>query len=262
MKKITFIALLFFATLGLTAQSGEILYTDFEPDTMQYVTFDNTWYVDINYDNASDFKLSGYQAMHFFMPTIDMLNGFECCVVHEGTYLDSDTLVWVTHDDWYANGSSITTDPWDGNGYLLYGFRILIDNNYYYGWMYLWVNLRNPDINHMIHGRDIYIDKYAYCTIPNYPLRWGQTALNESVEENTCNQVAIYPNPTDGVLNISFSENTDCQSVEIYAVDGRLLKSQISNFETVNISSLNSGIYILKVNMADGREFTERIVKE
>ena len=52
------------------------------------------------------------------------------------------------------------------------------------------------------------------------------------------------------------------QSVEIYAIDGRLLKSQISNLETVDVSKLNAGIYILKVNMADGREFTERIVKE
>ena len=51
------------------------------------------------------------------------------------------------------------------------------------------------------------------------------------------------------------------QSVEIYALDGRLLKSQNSNCEIVDISSLESGVYILKVTMADGREFTERIVK-
>ena len=45
-------------------------------------------------------------------------------------------------------------------------------------------------------------------------------------------------------------------------MNGRLLKSQISNLETVDVSKLNAGLYILKVNMADGREFTERIVKE
>ena len=52
------------------------------------------------------------------------------------------------------------------------------------------------------------------------------------------------------------------QSVEIYAIDGRLLQSQSSNFETVNISSLESGIYIIKVRLADGREYSERVVKE
>ena len=52
------------------------------------------------------------------------------------------------------------------------------------------------------------------------------------------------------------------QSVEIYAIDGRLLKSQISNLETVDMSSLESGIYIIKVRLADGREYSERVVKE
>ena len=72
----------------------------------------------------------------------------------------------------------------------------------------------------------------------------------------------IHPNPTQNTVNITFSDDAGCQSVEIYAVDGRLLKSQISNLETVDVSKLNAGIYILKVNMADGREFTEKIVKE
>ena len=52
------------------------------------------------------------------------------------------------------------------------------------------------------------------------------------------------------------------QSVEIYAIDGCLLKSQNSNCETVDISSLESGIYIIKVRQADGREYSERVVKE
>ncbi len=74
--------------------------------------------------------------------------------------------------------------------------------------------------------------------------------------------IEVYPNPAQNTVSITFSDGIDCQSVEIYAIDGRLLQSQSSNFETVNMSSLESGIYILKVRQADGREFTERIVKE
>ncbi len=74
--------------------------------------------------------------------------------------------------------------------------------------------------------------------------------------------IEVYPNPAQNTVSITFSDGIDCQSVEIYALDGRMLKSQISNLETVDVSKLNAGIYILKVNMADGREFTERIVKE
>lgn len=84
-----------------------------------------------------------------------------------------------------------------------------------------------------------------------------------SVDENEAyNGISVYPNPARNIVNIAFSDDIDCQSVEIYTIDGRLLQSKSSNFETVDISDLNSGVYILKVNMADGREFTERIVKE
>ncbi|MBQ7533208.1 MAG: T9SS type A sorting domain-containing protein, partial [Bacteroidales bacterium] len=86
--------------------------------------------------------------------------------------------------------------------------------------------------------------------------------VGEIEDNENAVSLEIHPNPTQNTVNITFSDDTDCQSVEIYALDGSLLKSQISNLETVDVSKLNAGIYILKVNMADGREFTERIVKE
>ena len=72
----------------------------------------------------------------------------------------------------------------------------------------------------------------------------------------------IHPNPARDILNISFADDSECQSVEIYAIDGRLLKTQIDNFDKINIADLTSGLYLIKVRMNDGAEFTERIVKE
>lgn len=72
----------------------------------------------------------------------------------------------------------------------------------------------------------------------------------------------IHPNPARDILNISFADDTDCQSVAIYSIDGRLLKTQIDNFDKINIADLTSGLYLIKVRMSDGSEFAERIVKE
>ena len=72
----------------------------------------------------------------------------------------------------------------------------------------------------------------------------------------------IHPNPARDILNISFADDSECQSVEIYAIDGRLLKTQIDNFDKINIADLTSGLYLIKVRMNDGAEFTERIDKE
>ena len=73
-----------------------------------------------------------------------------------------------------------------------------------------------------------------------------------------------YPNPAQNTVNITFSDEIDCQSIEIYSIDGRIVETygRASLQTAIDISNLNPGVYILKVNMADGREFTERIVKK
>lgn len=84
-----------------------------------------------------------------------------------------------------------------------------------------------------------------------------------AVEENAINStISIYPNPAKDVVSVSFTQNTDCSSIEIYSIDGRMVKSQNSDFEKINISNLPAGIYIMRVILNDGTECTERIVKE
>ena len=52
------------------------------------------------------------------------------------------------------------------------------------------------------------------------------------------------------------------QSVEIYAIDGRLVKQHGFNPGTIDVSGLNSGVYVMKVMSGDGQEFYTRVVKE
>ncbi len=71
-----------------------------------------------------------------------------------------------------------------------------------------------------------------------------------------------YPNPAKDIININFAENSTCNSVELYAIDGRLVKLQNFNFSTIDISNLNPGVYVMKLRMSDGKELSERIVKQ
>ena len=89
-----------------------------------------------------------------------------------------------------------------------------------------------------------------------------------AVDEVVVKPFAIYPNPTKDRLNISFSGDNNCRSVEIYSIDGRLVETSpetspsTSHPTTIDISNLTHGMYILKVKTTDGKEYTERIVKE
>ena len=47
-------------------------------------------------------------------------------------------------------------------------------------------------------------------------------------------------------------------------IDGRLVETfqETSLQTTIDISGLNAGMYIIKIRMAEGKEYTEHIVKE
>ena len=67
------------------------------------------------------------------------------------------------------------------------------------------------------------------------------------------NEIAVYPNPVDTVLNISNAENLSNASFSIFNLLGEtVLKSKIMNNNTIDIPNLSSGIYILSLSLEEG----------
>ena len=91
----------------------------------------------------------------------------------------------------------------------------------------------------------------------------GYDAIEEN-EESLAKPYFCYPNPAKDNIYIELSPDVNCQSVEIYTLDGRLVETfpETSQQTTINVENLNAGVYILKIRMADGKEFSEKIVKE
>ena len=81
-------------------------------------------------------------------------------------------------------------------------------------------------------------------------------------------QMAVYPNPTmrgNPITIILTKENQtseDLFNVELYTIDGKLLKMQLQSYGKTDIetSSLPAGIYILKLTTNDGQIYNEKIV--
>ena len=86
----------------------------------------------------------------------------------------------------------------------------------------------------------------------------------QAVDEYDVMPLVFINTLVENVLHVSFANNATCQSIEIYSVDGRIVErhGRASLQTAIDISNLNPGVYILKVNMADGTVHTERIVKE
>ena len=75
------------------------------------------------------------------------------------------------------------------------------------------------------------------------------------------NNLQLFPNPTNGNVNISSA--TTIQSIEIYNVLGAKVYGQKINSKrsNVDISSLNSGVYLFRIKNTDGSSVVKKVVK-
>lgn len=104
---------------------------------------------------------------------------------------------------------------------------------------------------------DSYQNKYSYAlkTDADGYLGIGE---NHSIEVKP---FLCYPNPAKDNICIEISPDVTCDEIVLYSIDGRIIKSQSASFENIDISGLSQGLYILKVKLSDGKEFSERIIK-
>ena len=71
--------------------------------------------------------------------------------------------------------------------------------------------------------------------------------------------IELYPNPTsNGFVNITTTSN-EAVNVSIFDILGKQVLAQKVNNNTINVSNLNSGVYILKLNQ-NGATITKKLV--
>ena len=262
MKRIAFLAIILLSFLSVKAQEGEIIFTDFEPDlcisvqTAPIMPHD-TIYVDFTNDGVADFKV------FFIMVSTGTIYPYNIVVdgydrTQRGEY---DTIVPSETYPWFTGGYycwSIENPTFFDE---IVGVKKIVDGNNYYAWVRLYSE-RIPHGGGVVFDKMwTYVDKFAYCTIPDYPLRWGQTSLDDDIAEHYAANIMVYPNPTTGIINVSGENIT---AIEVVNIMGQtMLKKNCDGDEAnVDISSFTPGIYFVKVGMNDGNEFSEKIIKE
>ncbi|MBR3491506.1 MAG: T9SS type A sorting domain-containing protein, partial [Bacteroidales bacterium] len=88
----------------------------------------------------------------------------------------------------------------------------------------------------------------------------GTVGVNESGME--IRPYCFYPNPVQAQLQMQFSPDVKPKQVELYDLQGRLVRMQSSGFESVDMSRLPAGAYMLRVTLEDEKVFSDKVVKE
>ena len=79
----------------------------------------------------------------------------------------------------------------------------------------------------------------------------------------------VYPNPANGIVNISVSDNVKVEKIRIYEVMGRLVLKPFDSAQgdtgstlQLNLSNLSPGMYLLEVETEDGFKEVKRVLIE
>lgn len=80
-----------------------------------------------------------------------------------------------------------------------------------------------------------------------------------SIQEVHNTIVSVYPNPTQGLVTIENNSNNTFTTVQLVDLAGKIVLSEVmnSNVHQIDLSTFNSGVYIIKVNST---EFTQQFL--
>lgn len=81
---------------------------------------------------------------------------------------------------------------------------------------------------------------------------------NMSVADQQVQKLILYPNPTNGLIN--FSEKV--WSVSVYDLTGKVLKSYDFPVQSISISDLMPGIYVIKTIQKGGKKGIHKVIKK
>jgi hypothetical protein len=108
-------------------------------------------------------------------------------------------------------------------------------------------------------------DEYGHqdastCWIDDITFPGGTIIMNDVDEVVSAEKLLVYPNPAN---NVVYLKGADIQYVEIYNVVGtKILSQNMTDSESINIASFESGIYFVRVFDNKGIVSTTKFIKE
>ena len=178
---------------------------------------------------------------------------------------------------WWANDmtSLFNTDPGTvtatdiANGYIdvMFPAPVVLTPGAYYGAVELYSNGNVNDIrifddrtvDQPFDASAIYIpgdQSYTNGTASAVRLLMGGLV---GLEENTLTGVSVYPNPSEGIINVT-NENGTSNTIEVRNMLGQEILTKVANSTTtVDLSANGAGVYLVKVSNENG-SLVERVV--
>lgn len=104
------------------------------------------------------------------------------------------------------------------------------------------------------------MSEYEYCVTAVYGDEESEmvctsyTGVDETMTEN---RMTAHPNPTTGIVRV---ERDDIMEIQVYNSLGQQM-TMVQNTNEVNLSTFDTGVYVLRIQMNDGTTSTTRVLR-
>ena len=71
----------------------------------------------------------------------------------------------------------------------------------------------------------------------------------------------VYGNFLIKQTHLQYSPDTTPTQIELYDLQGRMVRSQRNDLENLNLQGLSSGTYTMHVTLENGKVFSDKVVK-
>ena len=151
---------------------------------------------------------------------------------------------------------------------LMFPSAVTLSPNAYYAGVEMYSNANSNDIRIVndetvaqpFDASAIYIpndQSYTNGVAFGIRLLMGDSWLG--IENNTLAGVSVYPNPSEGIVTVT-NDNGTANTINVYDMVGNVVLSKdVSTSTTIDLSSVGTGMYVVKVS-SDNGTFTENIV--
>ncbi|MFT7086455.1 MAG: hypothetical protein ACJAV5_002183 [Vicingaceae bacterium] len=224
--------------------------------------------------------LTAYMAVRYDIPFSDTLKGFQTYFLPQAVDVSKQRItliVWssikpaVVLYEREASTRPIYSEP---NGMITFSLDtpLVVGQTFYIGFKTVGANSVNIgyDLNTNHKDKIFFSQNGSSWSVPSAGIKDGALMLRPvfrnrvfdvSVAENSLskNDLKIYPNPTNGVLNLEVLSDQRIESIQLLDMTGKLVLS--TPFQSqLNLAHLPKGIYFLKVQNENGEQLTRKVI--
>lgn len=98
---------------------------------------------------------------------------------------------------------------------------------------------------------------------PILDLKFDESAVAVSeLDEVQDFNLKVFPNPTSEVLNVQTTGNISVVDAQVFSIQGKSLNLDSSNINQFNLTGIQPGVYILRLQLSNGEVVNKRFIKQ